>query len=129
MHFHYFAIIFPCVALHSNKYEFPSPKDGMCQFWLKLAEWFRRRESLNFVNVFLLFHFYLPLERDIALYLKNRGSPLRQKSVLDGVRNTFICKNSEGQPRVTSMKKTLDDVIPKLGQFFSSDSFLKPSGL
>ena len=47
----------------------------------------------------------------------------------DGVRNTFICKNSEGQPRVTSMKKTLDDAIPKLGQFFSSDSFLKPSGL
>ena len=80
MHFHNFAIIFPCVALHSNKYEFPSPKDGMCQFWLKLAEWFRRRESLNFVNVFLLFYFYLPLERDIAPYLKNRGSPLSQKS-------------------------------------------------
>ena len=46
-----------------------------------------------------------------------------QREGEDGARNTFICKNSEGQPRVTSMKKTLDDAIPKLGQFFSRTVF------
>ena len=52
-----------------------------------------------------------------------------QREGEDGVRITFICQNSEGLPRVTSMKKTVDDAIPKLGLFFSSDSCLKPSGL
>ena len=36
------------VALHLNKLEFPSPKDALCQVWLKLAQWFRRRRFLNF---------------------------------------------------------------------------------
>ena len=41
-------------ALHLNKFESPSPKDALCQVWLKLAQWFRRR-FLNFVNVKLDF--------------------------------------------------------------------------
>ena len=28
------------VALHSNKFESPSPKDHLCQIWLKLVKWF-----------------------------------------------------------------------------------------
>ena len=31
------------VALHLNKLESPSPKDSLCQVWLKLAQWFWRR--------------------------------------------------------------------------------------
>ena len=27
------------VALHLNKLESPSPRDTLCQFWLKLAQW------------------------------------------------------------------------------------------
>ena len=27
-------------AYHLNKTEFPSPKDVLCYFWLKLAQWF-----------------------------------------------------------------------------------------
>ena len=30
-------------ALHLNKLESPSPKDALCQVWLKLAQWFWRR--------------------------------------------------------------------------------------
>ena len=30
-------------ALHLNKLESPSPKDDLCQVWLKLAQWFWRR--------------------------------------------------------------------------------------
>ena len=33
-------------ALHLNKLESPSPKDSLCQVWLKLAQWFWRREFL-----------------------------------------------------------------------------------
>ena len=31
------------VALHLNKLESPTPKDALCQVWLKLAQWFWRR--------------------------------------------------------------------------------------
>ena len=30
-------------ALHFNKLESPSPKNALCQVWLKLAQWFWRR--------------------------------------------------------------------------------------
>ena len=43
-----------CGALHLKKLESPSPKDALCQVWLKLAQWFWRR-FFNFVNVFLPF--------------------------------------------------------------------------
>ena len=32
-----------CGALHFNKLESPSPKDALCQVWLKLAQWFWKR--------------------------------------------------------------------------------------
>ena len=46
MFFYYFVIISPWKrggALHLNKLESPSPKDALCQVWLKLAQWFWRR--------------------------------------------------------------------------------------
>jgi len=62
-------------ALHLNKLESPSPKDALCQVWLKLAQWFWRRRFFNFVNVFSLFCNYLPLEKDRALHLNKLESP------------------------------------------------------
>ena len=62
-------------VLHLNKLEFPSPKDALCQVWLKLAQWFWRRRFLNFINVFSLFRNYLPLEKVGALHLNKLESP------------------------------------------------------
>mgnify|MGYP003688723061 CR=1 FL=1 len=53
-------------AIHLNKPESPSPKDALCQVWLKLAQWFWRRRFVNFVNVFSLFRYYLPLVRAVS---------------------------------------------------------------
>ena len=58
-----------------NKLESPSPKDALCQVWLKLAQWFWRRRLLIFINVFSLFRNYLPLEKGGALLLKKLESP------------------------------------------------------
>ena len=52
-----------------------SPKDALCQVWLKLAQWFWRG-FLNFFTVFGLFHNYLPLEKGRALQLNKLESPL-----------------------------------------------------
>ena len=62
-------------ALHLNKLKSPSPNDALCQVWLKLAQWSWRRRFLNFVNVFSLFHYYLPLEKGGALHLNKLESP------------------------------------------------------
>ena len=61
-------------ALHLNKLESPSPNDALCQVWLELAQWFWRR-FFNFVNVFSLFCYYLPLEKGGALHLNKLESP------------------------------------------------------
>ena len=63
------------VALYLNKLESPSPKDAVCQVWLKLAQWFWRRRFFNFVNVFSPFRNYLPFEMGVALYLNKIDSP------------------------------------------------------
>ena len=57
------------------KLESPSPKDALCQVWLKMAQWFWRRRFLNFINVFSLFRNYLPLEKGGVLHLNKRESP------------------------------------------------------
>ena len=62
-------------ALHFNKTQSLSPEYALCQIWLKLAQWFWRRRFLNFLNVFSLFHNYLPLEKGEALHLKKLESP------------------------------------------------------
>ena len=57
------------MVLRLNKLQSPSPKDALCQVWLKLAKWFWRRRFFNFVNVFSLFGNYLSLEKGGVLYL------------------------------------------------------------
>jgi hypothetical protein len=56
--------------LHLNKLEYPTPKDDLCQVWLKLEQWFWRRRVLNDPTPFLHFCNYLPLEEDLALYFE-----------------------------------------------------------
>ena len=69
------------MALHLNKLESPSPRDTLCQVWLKLAQWFWRRRFFNFVNVFSLYRNYLPLEKDGALHLNKLESPSSKDSL------------------------------------------------
>ena len=80
MNFHYFVIISPWKkggALHLNKLESPLHKDALCQIWLTLAQWFWRRRILNFVNLFSLFRYYLPLEKSGVLHLNKLESPFQ----------------------------------------------------
>ena len=51
------------MVLHLNKLQSPSPKDALCQVWLKLAKWFWRRRFFNFVNVCSLFRNYRRWQR------------------------------------------------------------------
>ena len=78
IYFLYFVIISPLEkgwALHLNKLESPSSKYALCQLWLKLAQFLRKRRFLNFVNVFSLFRNYLPFEKGRAIHLNKFESP------------------------------------------------------
>ena len=48
---------------------------------VEIAQWFRRGRFFNFINVFLLFHNYLPLEKGRALYLNKLESPSPKKAL------------------------------------------------
>ena len=75
MYFCYFVIISPWKRNESR-----SPRDTLCKFWLKLTQWFWRSRFLNFVNVFLLFHNYLPLDKGVAILLY-KLNPLHPRMV------------------------------------------------
>ena len=64
--------------LRLNNLESPLPKDSSCRVWLQLFLWFSRRRPLNSLpqNVFLLFRYYLPFEKDRALHLNKLESPV-----------------------------------------------------
>ena len=57
----------------SFEFETPPSKDALCQVWLKLAKQFLGRIFLNIFNTIL--HYYLPLEKGVALHLKKLESP------------------------------------------------------
>jgi hypothetical protein len=61
--------------LSLNKLESSSPKDDLCQVWLKLAQWFWRR-FLNDPTPFLHFCDYLPFEEYLVIYLNTLEFPL-----------------------------------------------------
>jgi hypothetical protein len=63
------------LALYLKKIEFPSPKDNLYQVWLNLACWFWRRRFKKFFSVFLLFRYYISLERSNHLCLNKLKSP------------------------------------------------------
>ena len=63
------------VALHLIKLQSTSPKNALCQVWLKLAQWFWRRRFLNFVHGFSVFLHTLPLKKEVALHLNKPESP------------------------------------------------------
>ena len=48
---------------------------------MKLTKWFYRRRFLDFVNFCLLFHKYLPLEKDVALHLSKFKFPLSKDAL------------------------------------------------
>ena len=85
MYFCYFIIISPWkrvgLLIYLNKFECPSPKDALCQVWLKLASWFWRR-FVNFVNVFSLFLGYLPLEIGWGHSFEQTWIPLTQGCIV-----------------------------------------------
>ena len=62
------------LVLHLKKFESPSPKDALCQVWIKLAQYFWRRGFFNSVNVFSLFQNYLHLEKGRAFHLNKLES-------------------------------------------------------
>jgi hypothetical protein len=46
-----------------EQFRIPSPKDDLCQVWLRLAQWFWRRRFLNDSTPFYIFVIISPLKR------------------------------------------------------------------
>ena len=68
-------------GLHLHKRAIPSPKDALCQVWLKLAQWFWKIIFFNLSNVFSLFRNYLPMEKGMAHLLQKLESPLSKDAL------------------------------------------------
>lgn len=58
------------MAPYLTKIASPLPKDDLCMVWLKIGQW----SWWLFCITFLLFHFYLPFEKSLALDLNKLDS-------------------------------------------------------
>ena len=85
------------------------PLCALCQIWLKLAQWFLRRRSLDCVNVFSLLRSYLPLGKGVAVYLnKIESTPPKDTLCLAWLELVqyfsrkrflnFVCENEAPRP-------------------------------
>ena len=85
MHFKYFVIISSLrrawPLIENKNLEPSSPKNALCQVWLKMAQWFWRRRFLKVFNLFLLFPHYLPFGKDVAFHLNKLESPLPKNAL------------------------------------------------
>ena len=79
----------------------------------------------NNINSLLPLVFNGVMKRPTAENIAGSGLKLNdlrkifERSGEDGLRDIFVCANSEGLPRVTNAKRTLDGVLPKLADFLS----------
>ena len=71
--FRYFIIISPL-----NNHKSPSPKDALCQVWLKLVELFWRR-FLNFVKEISVVRNYLPFKKRLVPFIQTNFIPLYRR--------------------------------------------------
>ena len=69
---HFYLAILWLSLLHWNKVELHSPKDAICYFWLKLAQWFWRKKIFWKLSVYI-YHFPIisPCERVWPLIWRN----------------------------------------------------------
>ena len=67
--FHYYLPLEKGMALYLNKHELPSPKDTLCQVWMKLAHFFWRRRFFRIGQYIFTIHNYLPMEKSRVLHL------------------------------------------------------------
>ena len=66
------------VALYLNKLDFPLPMGALCQDWMKLFHFFRKRFFAKFCQSFFTIYTYLPLIINVALHLnKIKSSSLK----------------------------------------------------
>jgi hypothetical protein len=63
------------MALYLNKFDFPLSKDNLYQVWLDLVSWFWRK-FLKIFGVFLLFCYYLSLEKGSVNWRKTWHVPI-----------------------------------------------------
>ena len=70
------------MVIISEILESPSPKDALCQVWLKWDQWlWRGGFFFNFVKVFSLFRYHLPFKKDLVIHLNKPESPLPKNTL------------------------------------------------
>ena len=91
------------MTLHLNKIESPSPKYALCQVWLKLVQWFWRERFLNFLKVYLIFRYYVPFNKGVALHFNKLEYPFPKDSLCQVWLKNASCSGEEDE----NVKKSL----------------------
>jgi hypothetical protein len=104
------------LALNLNNLEFLLLKDILYRVWLKLACWFWRR-FFKIFSVFLLFRYYLPLVKGVALHMNNSESPPPKNNLCQLClqlvqmfwRRSWKCKSLTDKRQTSDGRQTMGD--------------------
>ena len=104
---------------------------------MKLAQWFWRRRFLNFVNVYSLFHNYLPLEKGVA-FIRRNLNPFHPRMLCAKFgwfrKRRCICKKFKDRRTTGDQKSSPGELKSKYPFYYTPDtlrnkiSFLKLHG-
>ena len=65
--------------LHFNKLESPSPKDALCQVWLKLAQWFWGRRTFWISSMYFRYFIIISPWRRVGPFIWTNLNPLHPR--------------------------------------------------
>ena len=74
-----FLLLWEFSVLHLKKLESPSPKDALCQVWLKLAQWFWRRKIFKFRHCIFIISKLSPLWKGRGPLFEQTWIPFTQR--------------------------------------------------
>ena len=66
-------------ALHLNKLESPSPKDALCQVWLKLVQWFLRSRFFKISSMYFSYFVIISPWKRAGLFIWGNLNALHPK--------------------------------------------------
>ena len=109
MYFPYFVIISPWKnggPFIWKTIESPSPKDTLCQVWLKLAKWFCRR-FINFPNILFTLLVSSPLGKGEWPFIWTKLNPHYPRMLCTKFSWNWSCGSGEEEENVNTLQRRL----------------------
>ena len=123
--FHNYLSLKKGMVPHLNWFESPSPKDALCQVWLKLVQWFWRKRLQSLKKcIFLPFRSYLPFGKSVWHFIWTNWITLHPRMLCANLSWHWHSASWEEDKNVKSLQT--DGWIDLLIVFYAVSALFQP---